>query len=345
MSAGGVNNQDSKLRSASDDVDNDRETTTTRRYPRRNRKEVLTTSNKTSTASVSIIHKASHKRKAVSPKPPGSKSELGTMDSSFKEERQVKTSRKAPRKQSGSDRGIRITDKHILFWGSVLSNWNLGSTFPGSRLVELLIPRLVEHGVEHPRRTSVSTKLLEHHNFVCGEQAMMACKAWLFEKGPVLEQDVEELQLTDPSSFFDVFQDPAAFSDVSLPRNLGSASDLLAKARKTYLWQILLNSSPRHQKGLGRKIPNFSPDIWSTSCVPIVVSVCIARAECEDELKKLYRHVGDRKFVEGSPMDRIWGVGLRWDNPLADAEENWKGTNLLGKCHDQAAAFSNTGDF
>lgn len=338
MSIDGVNNQNVKSSSPSDNVNNNGVTTPTRRYPKRNLKQELTTGKVTSAASATTNIRASHKRKAETTQA-GSQSGSGTINPSSKEEMKVRPSKKAPRKQSGSDRGIRITDKHILFWGSVLSNWNLGSTFPGKRLVELLVPRLAEHQVEHPSQTSISTRLLEHHDFVCGEQAMMACKAWLFEREPVLERDADELELKDPSSFFNVFQDPSTFSDVSLPNKPESASELLAQARKTYLWQILLNSSPRHQKGLGRKIPNFSPDIWSTSCVPVVVSVCIARAECEAELKKLYRQVGDRRFVEGSPMDRIWGVGLRWDNPLADSEENWKGTNLLGKCHDLAATF------
>lgn len=250
----------------------------------------------------------------------------------------MKAVKAAPKKAFGVGRGTRITDKHILFWGGVLSNWNLGATFPGRRVVDLLIPRLAEHEVDHPRRTSISTKLLEHHDFVCGEQAMMACKAWLFERAPVLEQDVEELELNS-GSVFDVFQNPSTFSTVCLPNNLGSLSDLLTKARKTCLWQILLNSSPRDQKALGRKTPNFSPDIWSTAGVPVVVSVSIARAECEDDLKRLYLKVGHRRFVEGSPVDRIWGVGLKWDDPRADVEENWRGTNLLGTCHDQAAAF------
>lgn len=251
----------------------------------------------------------------------------------------MKAGKAAPKKAFEVGRGTRITDKHILFWGGVLSNWNLGATFPGRRMLDLLIPRLAEHGVDHPRETAISTNLLEHHDFVCGEQAMMACKAWLFERDPVLEQDVEELELNNSGSVFDVFQDPSTFSSVSLPNKLGSLSNLLTKARKTCLWQILINSSPRDQKALGRKTPNFSPDTWSTACVPVVVSVSIARAECEDDLKRLYLKVGHRRFVEGSPVDQIWGVGLKWDDPRADVEENWRGTNLLGICHDQAAAF------
>jgi ribA/ribD-fused uncharacterized protein len=42
-----------------------------------------------------------------------------------------------------------------------------------------------------------------------------------------------------------------------------------------------------------------------------------------------------KHFVEASPYDKIWGVGLGEDNPLVDDETNWKGQNLLGKALDE----------
>jgi predicted NAD-dependent protein-ADP-ribosyltransferase YbiA (DUF1768 family) len=46
-----------------------------------------------------------------------------------------------------------------------------------------------------------------------------------------------------------------------------------------------------------------------------------------------------RKFVEGSPVDRVWGVGLKWDDPKCEEEGSWGGENRLGKCHDEAARY------
>lgn len=39
----------------------------------------------------------------------------------------------------------------------------------------------------------------------------------------------------------------------------------------------------------------------------------------------------NKGFIEGSPVDGIWGVKVQWDNPLIDDEANWQGENRLGK--------------
>jgi len=40
---------------------------------------------------------------------------------------------------------------------------------------------------------------------------------------------------------------------------------------------------------------------------------------------------GDTILVEASPYDRIWGVGLKWNDPRILDRSLWLGTNLLGK--------------
>jgi len=54
-----------------------------------------------------------------------------------------------------------------------------------------------------------------------------------------------------------------------------------------------------------------------------------------EELKKLLlsdKYKG-KSFVEGSPVDNIWGIGIHEDD-ASDDTSNWKGQNLLGKALD-----------
>ena len=51
----------------------------------------------------------------------------------------------------------------------------------------------------------------------------------------------------------------------------------------------------------------------------------------EDLLGEIYKGKG---FVEGSPYDRIWGIGIHKD-AASDDESTWKGQNLLGKVLDE----------
>ena len=40
---------------------------------------------------------------------------------------------------------------------------------------------------------------------------------------------------------------------------------------------------------------------------------------------------GDLYLVEGAWYDRVWGVGLAWDDDRILDVNNWQGTNWLGE--------------
>lgn len=96
--------------------------------------------------------------------------------------------------------------------------------------------------------------------------------------------------------------------------------------------QILNAETPKEQKSLGRKVSNYNDNIWNENRMQIMIDILTAKFSQSDKLKnKMLKYKG-YTFVEASPVDTIWGIGLHEDNDLVLDENNWKGQNLLGKC-------------
>lgn len=43
-------------------------------------------------------------------------------------------------------------------------------------------------------------------------------------------------------------------------------------------------------------------------------------------------------LAEASPLDPVWGIGLRADSPAAKTPASWRGQNLLGQALQQVRA-------
>lgn len=97
---------------------------------------------------------------------------------------------------------------------------------------------------------------------------------------------------------------------------------------------IMSTDSPKEAKDFGRKVKNFNPEVWDTLKFGYMYYACKLKFDqhekLREELLSLYDH-GKRQFVEASPYDTIWGVGLsETDSDILDSR-NWKGENLLGQ--------------
>lgn len=216
----------------------------------------------------------------------------------------------------------RCNKTHIFFWSGPLSNWYKGEAFPGARALDLTIPKLDEMEINRPAELALSSRLLAAHTFICGEQWMMAMKGWLFERNVWGSDDTitdEKFQLLS--------------TQLLAPQPPPKDQPLVRELYFSSLCSVLRSTSPKDQKALGRKCRDFDEAIWATASVPVVVACCVARAEADPELKRIYLRSGHRTFVEGSPLDCIWGVGIRWNSPSIEHPRNWRGTNRLGVCH------------
>ena len=103
---------------------------------------------------------------------------------------------------------------------------------------------------------------------------------------------------------------------------------------------ILETDSPKEQKDLGRTVANFDQRVWDQHKYNIVLAANLMKFSQSSSLRsKLFDTIenGVELFVEASPYDRIWGIGLGEDHPDIADEDMWQGQNLLGKAITQVA--------
>lgn len=96
---------------------------------------------------------------------------------------------------------------------------------------------------------------------------------------------------------------------------------------------ILQAETPKEAKKLGRKVKGFDESTWNLVKEKIMRFVLYKKFMYNAKLRDylLNPEFDGKIFVEASPYDKIWGVGLGQDDPLIDDENNWLGQNLLGK--------------
>lgn len=95
---------------------------------------------------------------------------------------------------------------------------------------------------------------------------------------------------------------------------------------------ILDSKTPNDTRLLGRKVKGYDDKKWSEVRYKIFYDLNLIKYTTD---RKLQRMLLDPKFdgkifVEASPIDRIWGIGISEDHDPEYKEHEW-GRNLLGK--------------
>lgn len=100
-----------------------------------------------------------------------------------------------------------------------------------------------------------------------------------------------------------------------------------------HIWN---SATPKEAKAYGREVKNFDADEWLKVSRDFMYDIVYEKFKQNEYLKNmlLRSDLADKHFVEGSPVDGIWGVKVAWDDPRIDDERNWDGMNLLGKVLD-----------
>ncbi len=94
--------------------------------------------------------------------------------------------------------------------------------------------------------------------------------------------------------------------------------------------QILSAKSPKEAKALGRRVPHFNQETWELNVESILYRGNYLKMTQNPALLEQFLSFGERQFVEASPYDKIYGIGMKYDNPLATQPDKWRGKNLLG---------------
>ncbi len=97
------------------------------------------------------------------------------------------------------------------------------------------------------------------------------------------------------------------------------------------LEKILGSTSPSEQKKLGQAVRGFDDEAWLANRMDIVVRGNLAKFSQSDKRRAALLATGDKTLAEASPIDCIWGIGLRADDPKATQPSRWRGANLLGQ--------------
>jgi len=126
------------------------------------------------------------------------------------------------------------------------------------------------------------------------------------------EEGGEEEEVTFPSAeHWMMVQKALLFKDVEMAREMLECEDMV---------QV---------KALGRKVENFDEDKWIEERMRIVVEGNLHKFRQNEGLKQKLVATGEKRIVEASPRDRIWGIGFGEKNALK-SRDRW-GLNLLGQ--------------
>lgn len=101
------------------------------------------------------------------------------------------------------------------------------------------------------------------------------------------------------------------------------------------LYKIQRAFSPFEALRLGREVRGFDKEVWNRRCRSVMDHVHRSKLLSSNELMAQARTLIGKRFVEASPKDVFWGVGLSENNPLIRDPRNWRGLNNHGQSWDR----------
>ena len=88
---------------------------------------------------------------------------------------------------------------------------------------------------------------------------------------------------------------------------------------------------PSAHKRIGRGVRNFDSAAWDREKQNAVLSGKYDKFTQNPAMKHHLLSTGNKRLAEASPLDPVWGIGLRADDPRANNPRQWIGKQLLGE--------------
>lgn len=100
--------------------------------------------------------------------------------------------------------------------------------------------------------------------------------------------------------------------------------------------KIIETPLPRDAKKFGRQVSGFIEEEWEKERENAMMDALRLKFTQSEEARNelLNTKYLDKSFVEASPIDSIWGIGMGENDPNRLDTSKW-GLNLLGKCLDR----------
>ena len=95
--------------------------------------------------------------------------------------------------------------------------------------------------------------------------------------------------------------------------------------------RILKNNVPKTLKEFGRGVQNWDQKKWNKHKYEIVLQGCRQKFIQNSDLAMKLLATDNAILAEAAHYDKVWGIGLKADDPDAQDQAKWKGENLLGK--------------
>ena len=94
---------------------------------------------------------------------------------------------------------------------------------------------------------------------------------------------------------------------------------------------VMRTRNPKEQKALGRQVRNFDSAVWNQHAIDIVSEGNYQKFKQNPSLSQiLLGEHANKEIVEASPLDKVWGIGLHFNDEACDDKSKWQGTNWLG---------------